>query len=57
VRLPTGSVFVVPRGVQHRPSSPDGASILLLEPTGTVSTGDATGVPDTVDTTTGHLLD
>lgn len=56
VVLPTGTVFVVPRGVQHRPSSPGGASILMLEPTGTLSTGDATDVPDTVDSTTGHPL-
>ena len=54
VVLPTGSTFVVPRGQQHRPSSPGGASILMLEPTGTLSTGDATEVPDHVDSTTGH---
>ena len=56
VVLPTGSVFVVPRGQQHRPSSAAGASILMLEPGGTLSTGDAADVPDHVDATTGHDL-
>ena len=31
VVLPTGSVFVVPRGTEHRPWSPAGAEILLFE--------------------------
>jgi mannose-6-phosphate isomerase-like protein (cupin superfamily) len=57
VRLPQGSVFVVPRGVLHRPSSADGASILMFEPSGTSSVGDRHDpVPDHVDATTGHQL-
>ncbi|MCO1575224.1 cupin domain-containing protein [Crossiella sp. SN42] len=40
VVLPRGSVFVVPRGVEHRPASAEGASILMFEPTGTVNVGD-----------------
>ena len=56
VVLPVGSVFVVPRGQQHRPSSAEGASILMLEPSGTLSTGDAVDVPAHVDATTGHVL-
>lgn len=56
VVLPTGSTFVVPRGQEHRPSSPGGASILMLEPSGTLTTGDAADVPDHVDATTGHAL-
>ncbi len=31
----------LPRGVEHRPVSRDGAEILLLEPADTVNTGDA----------------
>jgi hypothetical protein len=31
---------IVPRGVQHQPVSPDGATVLLLEPSATVNTGD-----------------
>lgn len=58
VVLPTGSVFVVPRGVQHRPFSVDGASIMLFEPTGTSSVGDRhEEIPAHVDATTGHTLD
>ena len=39
VRLHRGDVFVVPRGVEHKPSS-DGGAILMFEPAGTASTGD-----------------
>ncbi|WP_345650220.1 cupin domain-containing protein [Streptomyces tremellae] len=57
VHLARGAVFVVPRGVEHRPSSPRGASILLFEPTGTVSVGDRhEEVPGHVDATAGHAL-
>ncbi|HEX2316667.1 MAG TPA: cupin domain-containing protein [Thermomonospora sp.] len=57
VTLPQGSVFVVPRGTEHRPSSPGGASILMFEPTGTSSVGDRHDtVPGHVDVTTGHAL-
>ncbi|SNS96945.1 Mannose-6-phosphate isomerase, cupin superfamily [Streptosporangium subroseum] len=57
VTLPRGAVFVVPRGVEHRPSSAMGASILMFEPTGTVSVGDRHDpIPDHVDATTGHAL-
>jgi mannose-6-phosphate isomerase-like protein (cupin superfamily) len=57
VALPTGSVFVVPRGVEHRPTSDSGASILMFEPTGTMTVGDRHGdVPAHVDATTGHAL-
>ncbi|MGQ0837245.1 cupin domain-containing protein [Actinokineospora sp.] len=57
VVLPRGAVFVVPRGVEHRPSSADGASILMFEPTGTSTVGDRHDpVPDHVDATTGHAL-
>ncbi|MCW3844289.1 cupin domain-containing protein [Micromonospora yasonensis] len=57
VVLPRGAVYVVPRGVQHRPSAPDGASILMFEPSGTSSVGDRHDeVPGHVDATTGHRL-
>ena len=41
VALGPGDVFVVPRGVEHRPRSEHGAEVLLIEPAGTVNTGDA----------------
>jgi mannose-6-phosphate isomerase-like protein (cupin superfamily) len=57
VVLPKDSVFVVPRGVEHRPSSASGAAILMFEPTGTSSVGDRhEEVPSHVDATTGHQL-
>jgi mannose-6-phosphate isomerase-like protein (cupin superfamily) len=40
VSLHTGDVFVVPRGIEHRPVSRLGAELLLLEPADTVNTGD-----------------
>jgi mannose-6-phosphate isomerase-like protein (cupin superfamily) len=43
VELGPGELFVVPAGVEHRPRSEEGASILLVEPAGTPNTGD----PDT----------
>ncbi|ANN19088.1 cupin [Amycolatopsis orientalis] len=55
VTLPRGSVFVVPRGTYHKPSSVDGASLLLFEPTGTLTVGDVhEEVPEYVDVTVGH---
>jgi mannose-6-phosphate isomerase-like protein (cupin superfamily) len=57
VHLPKGAVFVVPKGTEHKPISRDGASILLFEPTGTLTVGDQhEEVPDYVDVTTGHEL-
>ncbi|HEX6165546.1 MAG TPA: cupin domain-containing protein [Acidimicrobiales bacterium] len=56
VSLHAGDTFVVPRGTEHRPSSP-GGSILMFEPSGTSSTGDHEGdLPDNVDSTTGRPL-
>ncbi|MFE7137274.1 cupin domain-containing protein [Streptomyces sp. NPDC057644] len=57
VTLERGAVFVVPRGVWHRPRADRGASILLFEPSGTSTVGDAHDeVPGHVDVTTGHAL-
>lgn len=58
VTLERGAVFVVPCGVEHRPSSRGGASILMFEPSGTSSVGDRhDALPAHVDATTGHRLD
>jgi len=35
-----GQVYVVPKGVAHQPFSPDGAEVVLIEPSATVNTGD-----------------
>ena len=55
VRLDEEDVFVVPKGQDHRPSSP-GASILMFERTGTSTTGNEDQIPDHVDSTAGHEL-
>ena len=57
VVLRQGDTFVVPRGTEHKPSSPGGA-ILMFEPAGTSTTGDRHDgdIPDHVDSTTGHEL-
>ncbi len=57
VTLRRGEVFVVPRGVFHKPSSADGAAVLLVEPTGTLSVGEEhDDVPGHVHVTTGTPL-
>jgi mannose-6-phosphate isomerase-like protein (cupin superfamily) len=57
VVLPKGSVFTVPRGTEHKPYAPVPSSILVLEPTGTLTVGDRhEDVPEHVDATTGHTL-
>ncbi len=57
VELRKGDTFVVPRGVEHKPSSQGGA-ILMFEPIGTASTGDvsADDLPDHIQRSTGHQL-
>jgi len=49
VELGPGEMFVVPRGVEHCPRSDEGAEILLIEPAGTINTGDAEPGPLTRD--------
>ena len=49
VELGPGEVFVVPKGVEHRPVADEEVHLLLIEPTGTPNTGDpATAAPRTV---------
>jgi len=43
VRLAPHDVFVVPKGVRHRPKAAVETTILMFEPRGTVNTGDAGG--------------
>ncbi len=43
VDLGPGELFVVPRGVEHCPTAEEEALVLLIEPRGTVNTGDAGG--------------
>jgi mannose-6-phosphate isomerase-like protein (cupin superfamily) len=41
VVLGPGELYVVPRGVEHRPVADEEAHVLLIEPEGTQNTGDA----------------
>lgn len=40
VSLKAGEMFVVPRGVEHKPFAASECRIMLIEPVGTVNTGD-----------------
>ena len=40
VLLKEGEMFVVPKGVEHKPVAVEECHILLIEPAGTVNTGD-----------------
>ena len=46
VQLGPGELFVVPKGVEHRPVAEEEVHLLLIEPSGTPNTGDvATAAP------------
>ena len=42
VALEPGELFIVPRGVEHRPVADDETHVLLFEPAGTLNTGNVT---------------
>jgi mannose-6-phosphate isomerase-like protein (cupin superfamily)/ribosomal protein S18 acetylase RimI-like enzyme len=42
VALGPGELFIVPKGVEHRPRAAEETHLLLIEPSGTPNTGDAT---------------
>jgi mannose-6-phosphate isomerase-like protein (cupin superfamily) len=41
VTLKEGQMYIVPKGVEHRPVAQEEVHLLLIEPTGTPNTGDA----------------
>ncbi len=43
VKMQAGEMHVVPRGVEHKPIAERECQILLVEPAGTINTGDAGG--------------
>ena len=43
VDLAAGEMYVVPKGVEHRPVTDGVVHLMLIEPRGTVNTGDAGG--------------
>lgn len=43
VTLKTGEMYVVPKGVEHKPEATGECRMMLVEPAGTPNTGDAGG--------------
>ncbi len=43
ITLSSGELAVIPKGLEHKPYSAHECKILLIEPAGTVNTGDAGG--------------
>jgi mannose-6-phosphate isomerase-like protein (cupin superfamily) len=57
VHLAKGAMFTVPRRTEHKPSAPEGALILMFEPTGTLNVGDQhDDIPHFITPTAGHRL-
>ena len=48
--LETGELCVIPRGVKHKPAAEQECQILMVEPAGTLNTGDAGGDRTVEDT-------
>ena len=44
VELKEGEIFVVPKGVEHKPYAEKECKIMLVEPKGVVNTGDAKSI-------------
>ena len=43
IELSEGEMFVVPKGVEHKPCSKEECHLMLIEPRGVVNTGEAGG--------------
>jgi mannose-6-phosphate isomerase-like protein (cupin superfamily) len=43
VSLKSGEMFVVPKGAKHKPIAKNECHVMLVEPAGTINTGDAGG--------------
>ena len=43
VRLSKGEMYVVPKGVEHKPCAKNECKILVIEPKGVINTGDISG--------------
>jgi mannose-6-phosphate isomerase-like protein (cupin superfamily) len=43
VELSAGEMYVVPKGVEHKPYAKEECKIMFIEPRGVVNTGDAGG--------------
>tara|TARA_B100001029_G_C15002203_1_gene418802 strand:+ start:465 stop:824 length:360 start_codon:yes stop_codon:yes gene_type:complete len=43
IKLTKGEMFVVPKGVEHKPCAENECKILVIEPRGVINTGDKVG--------------
>ena len=43
VTLNAGEMYVVPKGIEHKPVADEECEVLLIEPTGIINTGEAGG--------------
>lgn len=43
VELTEGELFIVPKGVEHKPSAEEECWVVLIEPAGTLNTGNVVG--------------
>ena len=43
IDLKAGEMFVVPKGIEHKPMAENECSVMLVEPSGTINTGNAGG--------------
>ncbi|PSB13018.1 cupin [filamentous cyanobacterium CCP2] len=43
VHIKAGEMFVIPKGVEHKPFAQQECKVMLVEPAGTINTGDAGG--------------
>jgi len=43
VKLTQGEMYVVPKGIEHKPCAENECKILVIEPRGVINTGDAGG--------------
>lgn len=44
IQLQAGEIYIVPKGVEHKPYAKEERHIMMIEPRGTVNTGDANSV-------------
>ena len=43
IKLSKGEMYVVPKGIEHKPSAENQCKILVIEPRGVINTGDTRG--------------
>lgn len=43
VALSSGELFVIPKGVEHRPFAKDLCQVMIIEPSGVINTGESEG--------------